>query len=76
MITSLDDVKTFNKWSADMGRVQLPINVEISEKDFDKFYLNYTKEEFADIIIRQVSLHKDVMIKGGTIKVRWEDRNE
>lgn len=58
------------------NKVPIDINCTISEKDFDKFFLHYTKEEFADEIIYQIGLNADKVIKGETITIKWENRRK
>lgn len=57
-------------------KVPIDIHVEISQKDFDKFFLHYTKEELADEILWQIYKNEDKIIKGETITVTWKGRRK
>lgn len=59
-----------------MGDIKLEVNCTITQRDFDKFYLYYTKDEFADEIIRQIEANRDKVIKGETIQIKWRNRKK
>ena len=56
------------------NKIPIEIHLVIPQKDFDKFFMYYEKEEIADEIIRQISKNREKMIKGETITITWKDR--